>query len=441
MSALNHRIAINDVNEMNITKKSTANTNRLKVGINIGVALEYFDFMIYGMLMPFMMPLFFQSTDPISNSLKAFSVFALGYVARPLGGILFGQFADRKGRRNAFTSAMLLMGGATLIIGLLPTADMFSSSFSALPAFLLVLCRLAQGLSFGAELPGAVTITTENNNKQKNATRCGFVISSTSIGAIFATGILAVLTHMLPPESLKSWGWRIPFFIGGTLAFVSWYLRKNMPETPSFSTLADTQKHSKPWAPVLSVITTQPGSVLIGIGLILLPAAMIVTNIFFASHLISFYRFEAPLVYSSMTIALVASVFLVPFFGWVADKFNIKTLFMSVCFASVILCQALFSLLDSYTNWGIISFLIGWQIFLCAAIACVLPWLTQLFPTKVRFTGVSLCYNIGYLFCAFLPNIYTVLMQNNPHIISYTLYVIAGIGLLAAMVAGKTQND
>ena len=423
-------------------KANATNTNSLlvKLGINIGVALEYYDFMIYGLLMPFITPLFFQSSDPVISTAKAFSVFALGYVARPLGGILFGQFADRKGRRTAFTSAMILMGSATLLIGLLPTNTMVNASYSTLPALLLIGCRLAQGLSFGAELPGAITITSENNDAQKRGVSCGFVISSTCVGATCATGILALLTYSLSAADISSWGWRIPFLLGGTLAFISWYLRTRMYETPEFIQLEQNQRLNKPWAPLFNAIVQHPLSVLTGIGLMLFPAAMVMTNIYFASYLISAYGLEATSVYNGMTLGLIAAAVFVPFFGWISDHLGIKTILICTCAGFCIACQHLFSLLDTHTQLGLFSFLILWQVFSCASIACVLPWLTHIFPTKVRFTSVSLCYNVGYVLCAFLPNIYTLWGATNPRIIFYTLSSCALIGIMCALFIDRTQK-
>ena len=449
MKALESRAHPNLLNKQGIpntvatthTSTNLSNSRLVKLGINIGVALEYYDFMIYGLLMPFIMALFFQSNDPVVSTAKAFSVFALGYVARPLGGILFGQLADRKGRRNAFTGAMLLMGTATLLIGLLPTQILLNTTYSALPALLLIACRLAQGLSFGAELPGAITITSETDDAHKRGVNCGFVISSTSIGAIFATGILALLTYTLSPTDISAWGWRIPFLLGGSLAFISWYLRTRMYETLEFMQIEQTQKNNKPWTPLQTIITQHPVSILIGIGLMLFPAAMVITNIFFATHLISVYGFEPASVYSGMTIALVTSIFFVLSFGWFVDYLGIKIVLICTCVVFTISCQHIFKLLDIHTNWGIWSFLILWQVFINASVACVLPWLTQIFPTEVRFTGVSLCYNMGYVLCAFLPSIYTFWSTINPRIISYTLCSFALFSLVCALACGRAKKN
>lgn len=423
----------------NSDTQTNINSPLVKLGINIGVALEYYDFMVYGLLMPFIMPLFFQSNDPIVSTAKAFSIFALGYIARPLGGLIFGQIADRKGRRKAFTGAMMLMGIATLLIGLLPTHNVLNTSESVLPALLLIACRLAQGLSFGAELPGAITITSETNSIQKRGIGCGFVISSTSIGAISATGILAFLTYLLTPTEITSWGWRIPFLVGGTLAFISSYLRTRMYETPEFIRIEQNQKNNKPWIPLHTIITKHSASIFLGIGLMLFPAAMVITNIYFATHLISTYGFESTLVYSGMTIALIAAIFLVLTFGWLVDRLGTKVILIGTCALFSVSCQHLFSLLDSHTHFGLLSFLILWQVFLNASVACVLPWLTQFFPTENRFTGVSLCYNISYVLCALLPNVYTYFNVTNPRIISHMLCSLALLALVCILITERIR--
>lgn len=424
----------------NADTKANINSPLVKLGINIGVALEYYDFMIYGLLMPFIVPLFFQSNDPIVSTAKAFSIFALGYIVRPLGGLVFGQIADRKGRRNAFTGAMMLMGIATLLIGLLPTHNILNTNESVLPALLLIACRLAQGLSFGAELPGAITITSETNKTQKRGISCGFVISSTSIGAISATGILALLTYLLTPTEISNWGWRIPFLVGGTLAFISSYLRTRMYETPEFMKIEQIQKTNKPWIPLHTVITKYSASIFTGIGLMLFPAGMVITNIYFATHLISTYGFESHLVYSGMTIALIAAIVFVLTFGWLVDRLGTKIILISTCALFSVSCQHLFSLLGTHTYSSLLSFLILWQVFLNASIACVLPWLTQFFPTEIRFTGVSLCYNISYVLCAFLPNIYTYFNVSNPRIIPHMLCSLAFIALVCGLITERIKT-
>ena len=414
----------------------------VKLGINVGVALEYYDFVIYGLLMPFLMPLFFDPSDPVSNAIKAFSIFALGYLVRPVGGIIFGQLADRKGRKIAFTSAMILMGVATCLIGCLPTIGMLSPSFATLPVFLLLTCRIAQGLSFGAELPSAITIVSETKKESKNGLLCGFVISSTSIGAVAASGVLTAITYILPSEQISLWGWRIPFLLGGLLAFVSWHLRQNMAETNEFKDIQLGDNVYKN-TPILHLIKHCRLSIFAGIGIVLVPASMIITNIFFASHLVSFYAFESSKVYSSMTCALVFSIFLIPFFGWLTDRFGFKTIFILVCILLSLVCPYLLRLPQVHSYKALLGFLVLWQCFLCAGMACVLPWLTTIFPTEIRCTGVSLCYNVAYALGAILPNIYTLFISSNGHarVITYIISGIAIFGLICTLVLIRHNNN
>lgn len=424
----------------NAQYSSVNNKLPIKLGINIGVSLEYYDFVIYALLLPYIMPLFFDANDPFVNMVKAFSVFALGYLARPIGGFIFGQIADKKGRKMAFTGAMLIMGIATCIIGFLPTISMLPPSLSVLPAFLLIVCRFAQGLSFGAELPSVITIVSENKDDSKRGFTCGLVISCTSIGAIFATGVLTTLTYFIPPEHFLLWGWRIPFLLGGFLALISWYLRKNMNETSAFQEKKKELNLEK--SPFMTLIKKYPSIIIAGIGIVLVPASLGITNIFFASYMASFFAFDPIHIYFCMTAGLVFSIFLTPFFGWLSDLIGVKTLFMIMCVLLSIACPYLFLLPKMHTGKALLIFLLLWQCFLCAGMSSVLPWLTKLFPTEVRCSGISFCYNIAYALGAMLPSIYMLIIKPELHAetISKIICGIAILGLMNALFLQKISK-
>jgi MHS family proline/betaine transporter-like MFS transporter len=398
---------------------------------SLGAALEYYDFMIYGLLVPILTPLFFTSGDSLTNFAKAFSIFALGYFARPLGGLIFGLIADRRGRRVAFTSTMFIMAFATCLIGLLPTA----ASIGSMAAWLLVVCRVLQGISFGAELPGAITVVSECNARSSRGLQCGFVISSTSVGAILATLMLSLITGILPEESIKEWGWRIPFLLGGILAVISLVLRQSMRETPAFEAIKMRQKKKRLLSPLFDALKRYPLSIMLGIGVTLLPAALIITNIYFASFLVTAYHYEARLVYQAMTIALMGAVLMVPAMGWIVDRWGKLILFMLAGIGLVISGPLLFSMLSIQTASALVAFLLLWQIFIAASIAAAFPLLTDIFPTFVRFTAMGICYNLAYLLGSLLPILYTHLMvkHNNYFVVLYSLMVAAGVSLSSAL--------
>ncbi|PCH55749.1 MAG: MFS transporter, partial [Legionellales bacterium] len=210
---------------------------------SIGAGLEYYDFVIYGMMAPYLSSLFFVSGDASSQLIKTFAIFAVGYLFRPLGGIFFGLLADRFGRKKSFLTVMLIMASATFGIGLLPTY----SSIGGMAVVLLIICRILQGISFGAEIPGAITIVSEFNAKNKGI-HCGLVISSTAIGSTLAALVLYLLSSNLDKDIMAAWGWRIPFLLGGLLAVVSYVMRSKLRETPEFT--RNVIKHQSMLAPL-----------------------------------------------------------------------------------------------------------------------------------------------------------------------------------------------
>ncbi len=186
---------------------------------SIGAGLEYYDFIIYGLLASYLSTLFFPPHDGAAALIGTFAIFATGYLFRPIGGILFGMISDRYGRKKAFVSVMLLMALATCTIGLLPTYHQIGIS----AAYLLLLLRILQGLAFGAEIPGAITFVSEHANPYYRGTHCGFLVSSVGMGAVLASALNYFISRHFSSAMVLAWGWRIPFLIGSVLAIAgSW---------------------------------------------------------------------------------------------------------------------------------------------------------------------------------------------------------------------------
>ena len=199
--------------------------------VALGSALEYYDFIIYGMLAKYLSFIFFPVNDNFSTNIQTFSVFAMGYLARPLGGTVIGMISDIYGRKKAFLLIMLMMAFSTFAIGLLPTYN----TYGIISPILLILCRLVQGISFGAELPGASVIVNEfSQNNGIKGRLFSILLSSTSLGSLVALLVLTVLTQNFSDIEIKNGLWRLPFLLGGGLAIISFYIRKQISETPEF---------------------------------------------------------------------------------------------------------------------------------------------------------------------------------------------------------------
>ncbi len=384
---------------------------------SLGAGLEYYDFIIYGMMAGHLSQLFFASDEPWIGLLKAFAVFAVGYLIRPFGGIFFGMLGDTFGRKKTFLSVMLLMALSTFSIGLLPTYAQIGPAASCL----LVLLRILQGLSFGAELPGAITVVCEYAEKSKHGSYSGFVISSVSLGSMLASFILYLLTQNLAQAQILSWGWRIPFLLGGLLAVVNYFIRRYLQETPEFSRLQENkrqassqQSSSLPASikePLLCLLRSYQREVLLGIGMTGCVAALVIFALYLPTYLGSYYSYPASDIYLAMTWGLLWSALVLPVSGWLADWVGKARVFVGACLAFILCAFPLFKLLPGGGRMPLIAFMLIYQTVIALLTVCYFPLLAALFPTKVRYTGIAACYNITYAMMGAAPILITALIQ------------------------------
>jgi MHS family proline/betaine transporter-like MFS transporter len=228
----------------------------------IGNVLEWYDFALYGYFAPAFAALFFPSDSPSLSLISAFGVFAVGFLARPLGALLFGYWGDTLGRRHALAWSVLLMAIPTFLVGLLPTYE----TIGVLAPVVLTLCRFLQGLSVGGEFTGSAIFLVEH----AAASQRGYVGSwagfSAQLGALLGSGVGALLASTFAEESLRRWGWRIPFVMGGFIAVAGWYLRTRVSESPAFETLRREGRLTA--SPVSDVFTTERWGIAKVIGLV-----------------------------------------------------------------------------------------------------------------------------------------------------------------------------
>lgn len=397
---------------------------------SLGSGLEYYDFVIYGMMAPYLGPLFFPSSSSFSSFLQVFSVFALGYVVRPLGGFLFGRMADQRGRRQAFLILMGLMALSTVGIGLLPSYEKWGI-FSSL---LLVFGRVVQGISLGAELPGAMVMVTETSKPEAHGRRCSWVISSTGIGALAASFVLFLISYSYSREEILAWGWRIPFLVGGFSAGLFLFLRRKLEETPAFKAFQANkvgqgegktfsfrefwEQESKKWV--------------WGVGLYLFPVSLVITNLYFPVYMVEHFGYKQTAVYKAMTWGLGVGAFMIPFLGWLGDKvsFNRLKFFRVMIGIGWVSAPFFYTALKIGDEFSLISFMIWYQFLIGACQTTCFPILASLFPTGFRYTGVALTYNLTYVIGGFLPS----LMTFGIHTTGYSLFlpmVLWGISLFS----------
>lgn len=391
---------------------------------SFGSAIEYYDFVIYGMMATYLSQIFFHTP---ASGIPTFLVFAVGYIARPVGGTIAGMVGDTWGRKPAFLLATSLMGISTFAIGCLPTSQV-DSRFGV---GLLIVCRLLQGVSFGGELPGAVTFVGEMATPQQRGWRCSIVLSATSVGALMASLMLSALSSVLTEAEILSWGWRIPFLWGGMCGGILLIARYRLIETPAF--LAHAQHTRLLRTPLMSTLRNHRRALLQGCGLTVFFAAMVVANLFYPYYLSTFFHYELKTIYVCITLSLIFSATIIPIAGKLSDTIAKEKLLRWTCLGYGLFSMPLILGLWSQSFFALCLFLGGHQLFLALFGAVYFPLMINLFPVHVRYTGIGLCYNFIYALASFLPASFTFLLgiSQNVFIVPIGLSGLALIPLLA----------
>lgn len=400
----------------------------------IGAGLEYYDFIVYGLMAEVLSFLFFASDSSYVAQLKTFAVFSVGYIARPLGGIIFGILSDSIGRKKSFLIVMYAMAFSTLFIGLLPTYN----QVGILAPIGLVILRIIQGISFGAELPGAVTIVYESSGKQKISSYMGFVISSVGIGSILASLILYMLNISYTKEEILQGFWRFPFLFGGTLAIINAFIRKHLKETN------DNISKSFTLSPLTSLLRNRFSELILGIGLTWSLSSLIIFYLYLPTFLKTHYSFSSETIYSSITVGLIWSAITLPICGKLADKINKNIFFCLSCFISVFIIYNLFFLLDYANNISLFIFAACYQTLISFLSVSYFPIIASLFLSSSRNTGIALIYNCTYSIMGFLPLFITWILDKiapNSLAILFSLNcLISGISCLVLTLKNKYKD-
>jgi MFS family permease len=400
----------------------------------LGGMLEFYDFTIYGLFATYFASQFFPSKDSLIAIIASYTIFVVGYVIRPLGGILFSHIGDEIGRKSVLILTMVLMGLSSLGMGLLPT---YAQIGLAAPALMLLL-RLIQGLAIGGELPSMIVYVSETM-PQLRGYGMGGVFSLTVAGLIPGMLLNLWITHHFSPEQLHAFGWRIPFLIGGVLCFIAYRVRRELHETSAFKKL----KHHR-LIPFLEVIKHHNLKVMIGIGLIAAIATPItLAIIFMPTYLINILHFAPQAVSDTIFAATVVSVIAAYIMGIVANKFNLFTVtkysLLGMLIAGAI-CYWLLSL-HNYLTLAVMIFAL-----LQGAVIPLMPiFLSYLFPIDIRLTGVALSYNLSFVVFAGLVPLFVTSIIDLTHLQylapAVALFICVALGLCAVSAMRKTQLD
>lgn len=384
-----------------------------KAGLSafLGGALEYYDFFIYATAASLVFPaLFFpKGEDPAVASIQAFATLGVAYIARPFGAVVFGHLGDRIGRKNTLVATLVLMGVATFAIGLLPTYD----QVGLLAPILLVILRLMQGLSAGAEIAGASALSTEEAPVGLRGFFPSLSLSGIAAGIVLASLAFLPVAAMDEPARM-AWGWRVPFLLSIIMLAVAYFVRRSLAEPEAFEDAKDTEtEEEKKRSPFKTMITTHPVQ-FIQISLMGLQTA---TNTLIQAFGLSYAKAvgidPSTMLWISVTANMVA-IFSTPFFGWVSDRIGRKPTFIAGIVGSAILIWPYFSAIEARNVPLVFLFTLLILSLTYAMSNSVYPaWFSELFNVKVRYSGMAVGLQVGIMLAGFTPMIATALVGSN----------------------------
>ncbi len=408
------------------------------VGITaLGGALEFYDFTIYALFATYISPHFFAISDPFVALMDTFLVFALGYFARPLGGIVFGHFGDRWGRKTAFSLSILLMAGATLGIGLLPSYE----SVGIIAPIGLLLLRLLQGFSVGGEIPGAAIFTIEHVPVGRRGLAIGLVFMSITLGNSLGASVGLLLTGILSQEQMMSWGWRLPFVIGFVLGIVSYLIRKKLFETPVFLNMIEQGKLQH--KPLLKLLTTSRKQLLRGFLLTAVSSGIISLFLYLPTYLSNILYVHLSHAFLINFITFLGFAICTAFFGWGSDYIGRRNLLATGAIFLIIASYPFFCGLTRVGEHFVWIFSLAFAIFGGMINGSFAVLITECFPAAIRYSGVGLCYSLGMaVFGGTAPLAFTWLIHNFNMPEAPSLYLIGcGICTLAAVLMGNRDGN
>lgn len=413
-----------------------------KVAISswIGTTIEFYDFLLYGTAAALIFgKLFFPSGNAMAGTLAAFATLAVGYIARPLGAAVFGHFGDKVGRKKMLTLTLVLMGGSSTLIGLLPTYE----TVGIWAPILLVTCRLVQGIAIGGEWGGAALMVVEHAGVKNRAFWGSFAQIGAPTGVLLSAGILAIMTK-LPPDQFESWGWRVPFLLSVLLLVIGYVIRSSVSESPVF--LEAQRKAALAKKEVVKVplfeLLREPGPLLsamgIGLGAFVIQAVML---LFGLSHAIS-VGFERSQVLQIQTMGSGLLIVSVVVMAVLADKYGRRPVVLGGALLSAAWAYPMLNLMNTGETWALMLAIGVGTIAQSAMYAPLVAFLTEKFKVSTRYTGASLGYQGAALIGAgFTPLIATALKNysnGSTHLVSALLL---GCSLLCAACVYFTRES
>jgi len=405
----------------------------------IGTTIEWYDFFLYGTAAALVFgDLFFPGSSPLIGTLSAFGTFAVGFAARPLGGVVFGHFGDRVGRKAMLVTSLLIMGLATFLIGCLPT----HASIGILAPILLVVLRFAQGIGVGGEWGGAVLMSVEHAPKGKRGFYGAFPQMGVPAGLLLSTVAFITVQNATTEDQFMAWGWRIPFLISIVLVAVGLFIRLAVMESPAFKEIKDSGTASD--KPIVDLVKEHKRDVLTAMGMrIAENGCFYIFTVFVLAYGEETLKLSKNTMLTGVIIAAAIGLFTVPFYGALSDRLGRRRLYMTGAVFTLLFAFPFFALLDTKE-----PVLIWLAIVLAVNIGHDLmygpqaAYFSELFATRMRYTGASVGYQLASVFGGgFAPLIAVALLAaggDKPYLVALYMMGMGVITVAATYFARET---
>ena len=413
------------------THPPPSSVRRVIVASLIGTSLEWYDFFIYGTAAALVFnKLFFPSFEPLVGTLLAFATYAVGFIARPLGGVVFGHYGDKLGRKNVLVVTLLMMGIATFAIGLMPT----HATIGVWAPIVLVALRFVQGLGLGGEWGGAVLMTLESGDDRRRGLNASWPQVGVPIGLLLANGVLSLMGAITSDAAFLSWGWRIPFLLSGLLVIVGLWIRLSIAESPLFQ--AVEAEDDKARTPIVEVLRTYPRQVLLAIGArVGVDVAFYTFVLFITTYITTYLKLPRSYALNAVLVAAAVQVFLIPWFGHLSDRFGRRPVYLFGAVGAAVWVFVFFALLDTGSFLLILLATVLSLVFHAAMYGPQASFIAEMFPTRVRYTGASMGYQLaGILGGALAPIISVALLDRFDTSLVVSLYVVLMLALTTVCV-------
>lgn len=419
---------------------SVNSVRRVVLASFIGTTIEWYDFFLYGTAAALVFNrLFFPTLDPFAGTMASFATYAVGFFARPVGGVVFGHFGDRMGRKSMLVTTLMLMGTATFLIGVLPTYEQIGV---AAPVLLVVL-RFVQGFGVGGEWGGAVLMVVEHGHQGRRGLNASWVQAGVPAGLLLANAIF-ILFSLLPDAAFLSWGWRVPFLLGIALLAVGMFIRLQIFESPLFAKVKEQKRQAA--VPFFNAIQRYPRNIVLAIGARMAEnASFYLFSVFVLTYGTQHLHLPRSTILNCVLIASVVQFFTIPLFGLLSDVVGRRPVYIGGAASLAVFAFPYFWLVDTGNTMLVGLATIVSLVVVAAMYGPQAAFFSELFGTDVRYTGASIGYQLASPLAGGLaPMISMSLLEwadGRSWPVAMYLIVLSGITLVSVWLAAETHRS